>query len=131
MEKKKYSDKMKDPRWQKKRLEIFERDGWSCCRCGDTESTLNVHHLRYVPGHDPWDYPNYLESINKLYVAIIFFLFAGLHYLLLYNKKRWAGYIEEFKNESSQQRKKGTVLVLLYLVGSILLFFALMPILFS
>ena len=24
-----YSDKLKDPRWQRKRLEIFERDNWT------------------------------------------------------------------------------------------------------
>jgi hypothetical protein len=120
---------------------IYKLFSWGLKRKGDTPVanvilTLTVVHAMqlltlYSISRSVWDYPNYLESINKLYVAIIFFLFAGLHYLLLYNKKRWAGYIEEFKNESSQQRKKGTVLVLLYLVGSILLFFALMPILFS
>jgi hypothetical protein len=36
----KYSDKLKDPRWQKKRLEVFERDGWCCQCCGDSESPL-------------------------------------------------------------------------------------------
>jgi hypothetical protein len=54
----KYSDKLKDPRWQKKRLEIFERDGWACCNCGDKESMLAVHHLRYIPEREPWDYPS-------------------------------------------------------------------------
>jgi hypothetical protein len=29
-EKQKYSDKLKDPRWQKKRLQIMERDNWCC-----------------------------------------------------------------------------------------------------
>jgi hypothetical protein len=53
-----YSKKLKDPRWQKKRLEIFERDKWGCQRCYDTESTLHVHHLRYLEGKDPWDYPD-------------------------------------------------------------------------
>lgn len=53
-----YSDQFKDPRWQRKRLEIFERDGWSCQSCGDAESTLNVHHMRYLGNLDPWDYPN-------------------------------------------------------------------------
>jgi hypothetical protein len=37
----------KDPRWQKKRLEILERDGWTCCRCGDASKTLHVHHTCY------------------------------------------------------------------------------------
>lgn len=53
-ENKSYSDKLKDPRWQKKRLEILERDGWMCKFCCDNESTLHVHHLVYS-GKDPWD----------------------------------------------------------------------------
>lgn len=53
-----YSDKLKDPRWQKKRLEILERDEWTCQRCFDTSSTLHVHHFRYIPGKEPWDYDN-------------------------------------------------------------------------
>jgi len=56
-----YSEKLKDPRWQKKRLEVFERDEWRCQKCFDDQETLCVHHLRYVPGWEPWDYP-----INKL-----------------------------------------------------------------
>lgn len=51
----KYADKLKDPRWQKKRLEILERDEWTCRKCGDTKKTLNVHHMRYIPGREPWD----------------------------------------------------------------------------
>ncbi len=53
-----YSDKLRDPRWQRKRLEIFERDGWKCQFCGDEKSTLVVHHKLYIPGREPWDYPN-------------------------------------------------------------------------
>lgn len=53
----KYSEKLKDPRWQKKRLEVFQRDDFSCQQCGDTETTLCVHHLRYMAGRDPWEYP--------------------------------------------------------------------------
>lgn len=55
-----YAEKLKDPRWQKKRLEILERDGWACQGCYGTEGTLHVHHRRYLPNRDPWDYPNNL-----------------------------------------------------------------------
>ena len=55
-----YSIKLKDPRWQKKRLKILERDGWACQLCDDSESTLVVHHRRYLPGTEPWDYPDHL-----------------------------------------------------------------------
>lgn len=53
-----YSDKLKDPRWQKKRLEIFERDNWTCQFCGNTDKTLAVHHLEYIKGNCPWEYNN-------------------------------------------------------------------------
>ena len=55
-----YAQKLKDPRWQKKRLEILERDEWNCQICHDNESTLVVHHRKYLPNTDPWDYPDYL-----------------------------------------------------------------------
>lgn len=58
MKKQNYSDLLKDPRWQKKRLEIMQRDKFMCQECGDTESTLNVHHLSYHPNMNPWDYDN-------------------------------------------------------------------------
>ena len=54
----KYGEQYKDPRWQKKRLEILERDRWSCAKCGMAENTLHVHHRYYIKGADPWDYPN-------------------------------------------------------------------------
>jgi len=55
----KYLEKIKDPRWQKKRLEVLERDDWQCQKCGDKETTLHVHHLRYIPNKAPWEYKNY------------------------------------------------------------------------
>ena len=51
-----YRQKLKDPRWQKKRLEVFQRDNFTCCYCGEWEETLHVHHLRYHQGLEPWDY---------------------------------------------------------------------------
>lgn len=52
----KYSEKLKDPRWQKKRLEIFQRDEFMCVRCFDGENTLSVHHCAYEKGKEPWEY---------------------------------------------------------------------------
>lgn len=51
-----YQEKLKDPRWQKKRLEILKRDEWCCQICNDKKSTLHVHHLFYKDGLDPWEY---------------------------------------------------------------------------
>lgn len=53
-----YSEKLKDPRWQKKRLEIFQRDNWQCQSCDCTDITLHVHHLKYFPNLEPWEYDN-------------------------------------------------------------------------
>jgi len=56
-----YAELLKDPRWQKRRLEIMERDEWTCQTCKDTKATLTVHHKSYrmVGGKfvDIWDYP--------------------------------------------------------------------------
>ena len=59
-----YSEKLKDPRWQKKRLEVLERDEWACTSCYDSESTLHVHHKYYEKGKEPWDYP--MDSLLTL-----------------------------------------------------------------
>lgn len=55
-----YSEKLNDPRWQKKRLEIFQRDDWKCRRCKSATKTLHVHHLRYLPNTEPWEYSDKL-----------------------------------------------------------------------
>jgi len=59
-----YWEKLRDPRWQKKRLEIMERDGFECCDCGTGALTLNVHHCYYEKGVEPWEYPN--QSLKTL-----------------------------------------------------------------
>jgi hypothetical protein len=56
MKAKTYEEKLKSPKWQKRRLEIMNRDNFTCKKCGDTETQLHVHHLEYVNGNDPWDY---------------------------------------------------------------------------
>ena len=56
MIKQEYYKLLKDPRWQKKRLEVMERDHFGCVNCGDNESTLNIHHLIYFPNKKPWEY---------------------------------------------------------------------------
>jgi hypothetical protein len=51
-----YSEKLKDPRWQKKRLEIMHAADFQCEECGSKEKTLHIHHRRYIKGREPWDY---------------------------------------------------------------------------
>jgi len=49
-----YAEKLKSPLWQKKRLEIMNRDDFICKKCGDTKTQLHVHHLEYTAKY-PWD----------------------------------------------------------------------------
>lgn len=58
MAKKTYGELLKDPRWQKKRLEIMQRDNFMCQECGDDKSPLAVHHLIYYTNRLPWEYDN-------------------------------------------------------------------------
>jgi len=70
MSNKNYSDKLLDPRWQKKRLEILQRDSFKCRLCDDGESTLHVHHDSYKG--NPWDIdPIELKTVCKYCHAII------------------------------------------------------------
>lgn len=61
---KSYSEKLKDPKWQKKRLEILNRDEFTCQSCFDNESTLHIHHKVYNKDCEPWDIDN--ESLITL-----------------------------------------------------------------
>ena len=77
-----YSEKLKDPRWQRKRLEVLNRANFSCEKCQDHASTLHVHHKYYVSNRLPWEYPDWCliallaetpgdhcdESLAKLYL---------------------------------------------------------------
>lgn len=46
------------PKWQKKRLEILERDNFTCIECGAVDKTLHVHHSHYVKDKKYWEYSN-------------------------------------------------------------------------
>jgi hypothetical protein len=61
---KEYADKLKDPRWQKKRLQVLERDNFTCKYCSDGKTELHVHHLKYSGA--PWDVDlSKLETVCK------------------------------------------------------------------
>lgn len=56
MRKPTYAELLQDPRWQKRRLEIFNRANFACEFCGATDKTLHAHHLIYIKGAKPWEY---------------------------------------------------------------------------
>lgn len=51
-----YTEKLKDPRWQKRRLEKMQAASWRCESCGEFKKELHVHHIRYRNGREPWEY---------------------------------------------------------------------------
>jgi hypothetical protein len=53
-----YWQQLKHPKWQRRRLEILQRDDFMCAACLATEKTLHVHHKRYVKGRMLWEYPD-------------------------------------------------------------------------
>lgn len=54
-----YSDLLRDPRWQRRRLEIMSRADFSCEKCHSATKTLNVHHKEYRKGAKPWEYADH------------------------------------------------------------------------
>lgn len=77
-----YKEQIRHPKWQKKRLEIMQRDDFKCQYCKSENKTLNVHHLCYISGLKIWEYDNELlitlcekhhgliEDIKKVMVLI-------------------------------------------------------------
>lgn len=61
-----YSEKLKDPRWQRFRLEVMQRDDFKCTRCKSGSRTLHVHHTKYMKCN-PWEYPlNLMETLCEV-----------------------------------------------------------------
>jgi hypothetical protein len=62
-----YAEKLKDQRWQKKRLELLEASGWKCqsffCFSKAPNPTLHVHHRIYIRGLAPWDYEDWAYQV--------------------------------------------------------------------
>ena len=66
-----YAEKLKDRRWQKKRLKVLERDNFECQLWTKHKGTIIVHHKYYLKVKDPWQYPmkaliSLCENCNKL-----------------------------------------------------------------
>lgn len=57
-----YKEQLAHPNWQKKRLEILQRDKFTCQICLDTETQLQVHHKFYDKTYQTlaWEYPNHV-----------------------------------------------------------------------
>ncbi len=74
-----YSELLKDPHWQKKRLEIMQRDKWQCVSCMDNNSELHVHHLKYST-EMPWD------ELDENLITLCSSCHKAIHYLTSSNE---------------------------------------------
>ena len=59
-----YSAKLRDERWQQKRVKILERANGHCQDCEKEFKNLEVHHCYYMTLCHPWQYP--LDSLRAL-----------------------------------------------------------------
>ncbi len=81
-----YFEKLKDPRWQKKRLGILNMDSFTCQLCKSSENSLHVHHGYYQANTEPWEYEDNslitlceschmsIESVRKNIIQIMGYL---------------------------------------------------------
>lgn len=51
-----YAEQLKHPKWQQKRLRVFEAAGFKCVKCGERNLQLHAHHKVYLRGKFPWEY---------------------------------------------------------------------------
>ena len=72
--------------------------------------------------------PTMVANLSDLQVVLLALGFQALFHIFIYNKKRWLNYIDEFKNETPAERKKGTCLLYIYTIGSITSLFICLPI---
>lgn len=79
-----YNELLISPEWEARRSEILKKDEFKCRRCKKKQydkgiyTRLNVHHLRYVIGKLPWQYPDeelitLCESCHKTEHQILFY----------------------------------------------------------
>ena len=55
-----YAEQLKHPEWQRKRLEILQRDNFVCQKCFEPDKTLHVHHKHYRKGAKVWEYEDHV-----------------------------------------------------------------------
>ena len=51
-----YSQQLKHPNWQRRRLEMLNGANFECQNCGDKNKMLHVHHKQYFKNRMPWEY---------------------------------------------------------------------------
>lgn len=116
---------------------IYKIYSWTLNRNGDTPIGNTIFALAFTHFIQLYMLLLYIDrffaplrgitNIDKKAIYIVGPVLLVAFYFLIYNKKRWDGYVEEFKNEDERQRKRGNIIVISYLIGSVLLFFISLP----
>lgn len=108
-----YADLLRDPRWQRKRLEILGRDNFKCRYCYDATSTLHAHHTRYEKGALPWDYNDDViitlcESCHERWHEDKLALDNAYAYLTPENQELLMGYLRELLLEQFTEARESS-----------------------
>jgi len=112
-----YIELFKDPRWQKKRLEILERDEWACRLCCDEKTTLHIHHTWYDKNKKPWEYEDH-QLITLCETCHEEEKIKSRRYLQdIQNIIRQHGYFSSDLQIISKALKDENVLTILYRIG--------------
>lgn len=105
-----YKQRLKRPKWQKKRLEMLEKHNWRCDICDDTETCLHLHHKKYEYGRLPWEYQdgNFSVLCERCHFDVELLKLEKKHNEHL-NKKLTDWYkSDEFKEISNAYKKENT-----------------------
>lgn len=109
-----YSELLRDPRWQRRRLEIMNRADFSCEQCRDKSSTLNVHHKIYRKGAPPWEYSDaelvcLCETCHEVEHHLRNALNAAMSSMPIYQLERVLGYAQALEQISCDVPRPITV----------------------
>lgn len=110
---------------------------WAMKREGDTPivnvilTMCIVHYFQaftfYIILRRIFYYPDFIQQVNKLHLGFSLIIFFIVYYFLVFRQEKWDQYARFVETEDDYRRKKGNLLVLLYLIGSIALFFVSLP----
>lgn len=99
MAKPSYFELLKDPRWQRRRLEALSRADFQCENCEANDKTLHVHHKLYRKGAKPWEYEDHelqalCEDCHAAEHAIRSALADAMAMMAAYELDRLLGYAQ-------------------------------------
>lgn len=89
-----YAEKLLDPRWQKKRLQVLQRENFTCQLCKDTKTTLHIHHIYYADSGNPWDVDHTVLMCLCKHCHSVFELTKSKDYFYFYIKKEQVSKLE-------------------------------------